>query len=344
MILTRTPYRVSLFGGGSDYPSWYREHGGATLGFTIDKYCWLMVKRPPFFGSRFKIVYSRTENAEALSFVRHRAVHETVKFMGVGGEGLELYHTSDLPARSGVGSSSAFVVGLVRALAALRNQQPAKGEVAAAATHIEQHLLQETVGSQDQYLCAFGGLNVVEFHRAPPSGHGDALPPHVRPVLWSLADLNVVSSVLEARLMLFYTGLQRTSSDVASGYVPDLPKRGAALNELVAMARRGEELLKAVADGADPDPLGVMLDKAWRLKRSLGTGVSNQTLDDAYEAAKGAGALGGKVLGAGGGGHLLLYVPEGRRQAVRQALPGMAEVPWSMDLDGTRVEYPARAA
>ena len=325
MIVTRTPLRISFFGGGSDYPSWYKEHGGAVLGATVDKYCWIAVRRPAQFGPKFKVVYATVESCESLEEIRHPAVRECLRYVGV--DGAEVIHTSDLPARSGVGSSSAFVVGLLHGLHTLKGNRPSKGQLAEEATFIEQEVLKETVGSQDQMLTAWGGANVVEF--MPDSSKAESgvwvrrcfLPEEVDQLL--------------PYLMLFWTGVQRTASDVAASYVGDFGQYADALYELRGMVDEGQAILSGRKGGLLD--FGILLDRAWRVKRCLGKAVSNGKIDEACEASRWAGAVGAKLLGAGGGGFLLLFVPSEKREAVRAALPGMIEVPFRFEYAGTQV-------
>ena len=335
MIITRTPYRISFFGGGSDYPSYYRQYGGKVLGATIDKYCWLTVRRTPLFGKRFKIVYAKTEECNHVDEIKHPGVRETLKEMGCR-DGAEIYHTSDLPARSGVGSSSAFVVGLVQALAGLDAAQweaagwtPAR--IAQAATDIERFRCFETVGSQDQILCAFGGLNTIEF---PPGEESN-------PVIQTL-HLPKALGLLNDRLLLFYTGIQRLASDVASSYVRELYQRPATMRRLVQMVDDGKTVLEKVEAGSRyTDAFGYLLNEAWELKKSLGAGISTDKINTIYDAARSAGALGGKLLGAGGGGFLLFYAEPEKQEDVRKAVTshGCQEVPFKFENAGSTLVY-----
>lgn len=320
MILTRTPFRISFFGGGTDYPEWSNEHGGAVLGATINQYCWLAVRPPSRFGPRYKVIYSQVDVTDELEGIKHPAVRACLKMADA--DGAEIYHTSDLPARSGVGSSSAFVVGLLHALHASNIQKVpgnsiTKDSLAWQATYVERNMLQETVGCQDQILTAHGGFNRIDFH--PGSGY-------TRKVLNVRADLSDY-------LMLFYSGIQRTASDVASCYVNNLRERATLLRRIRGMVDDGEVILEK---GYLPD-FGRLLDEAWAVKRQLASGVSNGRIDMVYEAAKRAGALGGKVLGAGGGGFLLFFVPPGSQPAVRSALDGLVEVPFRFEHEGSVV-------
>lgn len=330
MIITRTPFRISFFGGGSDYPAWFTQHGGAVLGATIDKYCWLTVRKSPPFGKPYKIVYAKTEESDCIGDIAHPAVRETLTYMGYP-ERLEVYHTSDLPARSGMGSSSAFVVGLVKAIAAMHPEKWNQWDVAESAIWIEQNILKETVGSQDQILCSYGGMNIIDF---PKQGE-----PSVYYTFLDGFDAKHCARILEQRLLLFYTGVQRTASDVASAYVPKLVgDYEAATKQLMGMVNEGAQILRGIARGENPDAFGYLLDRAWQVKKQL-KGVTTPEIEAVDKRAYDAGALGLKVLGAGGGGFVLLYVPSDKQAAVREALKDLKETPFHFEWEGSKVVY-----
>jgi len=324
MIISRSPFRISFFGGGTDYPGWYREHGGAVLSTTIDKYCYLTTRYlPPFFEHRFRVVYSRMENTSRIEDIQHPAVRGVLGHLNWT-RGLEIHHDADLPARSGMGSSSAFTVGLLHALHALRGELRGKAQLLREALHVEQNVLQEVVGSQDQAATAYGGLNVFEFL---PDGEVLA-----RPLLLSPERTHA----LESRLMLFYSGIKRTAADVAGSFVPTLAQKARQLRRFREMVDEGAALL----GGDGPiDDVGALLDEAWRLKRELSPLVSNDDVDEMYRAARGAGALGGKLLGAGGGGFVLIFAPPGRREAVRAALGHYIHVPFRFERSGSQIIF-----
>lgn len=323
MIISRTPYRISFFGGGTDYPGWYREHGGAVLASTIDKYCYLTVRYlPPFFEHKTRIVYSRIESCSSNAEIEHPSVKQALDFLKFD-RGLEIHHDGDLPARSGMGSSSAFTVGLLNALHALQGRVTSKKTLAEEAIHIEQNLMNETVGSQDQVMAAHGGLNHVSFLR---SGEFS-----VRPVTLPRARVKE----LESHLMLFYTGIVRTAQDVAKSYVDDIT---AKRRQLRIMSDLVEEALAILNDG-DLHTFGELLHEAWITKRSLSEKVSNPRIDEFYETARMAGAVGGKLTGAGGGGFLLLFVPPERQAAVREELSNLIHVPFEFEPSGSEVIF-----
>jgi D-glycero-alpha-D-manno-heptose-7-phosphate kinase len=324
MIISRTPYRISFFGGGTDYPAWYRLHGGAVLATTIDKYCYLSCRYlPPFFEHRTRLVYAKIENCKTNQDIVHPSVREIVKFLGID-RGLEIHHDGDLPARSGMGSSSSFAVGLLHALHALCGSMPGKEQLARESIHIEQNLLHETVGSQDQILAAYGGLRHVTF-----LPNDDFV---VRPLTIGQARIRE----LNAHLMLFYTGIKRTASDIAQTYNAQIDMRQRQLRIMREFVEEGLVILNSNADLA---PFGRLLDEAWKVKRSLSDRVSNSFVDQLYESALAAGALGGKLTGAGGGGFLLLFVPPDRQAAVKEALANLIHVPFRFENSGSQIIF-----
>jgi D-glycero-alpha-D-manno-heptose-7-phosphate kinase len=324
MIISRTPFRLSLFGGGTDYPSWYRDHGGAVLGVTIDKYCYITCRYlPPFFEHRFCIIYSKMEFCQSVEEIKHPAVREVLKFMHVD-RGVEIHHDSDLPARSGMGSSSAFTVGLLHALYALTGRMVSKQRLALESVHLEQEVLRETVGSQDQVLAAYGGPNHILF-----SPEGEIT---VQPVTVGRDRLRELND----HLMLFYTGIKRTASDVAETYVTGISARSRQLHHLRTLVDRALTLLDSTDNITE---FGELLHEAWQVKRSLSSSVSNLDVDTLYESARSAGALGGKLTGAGGGGFLLLFVPPAHQNSVREALDGLLHVPFNFEYSGSQILF-----
>jgi D-glycero-alpha-D-manno-heptose-7-phosphate kinase len=324
MIISRTPFRISLFGGGTDYPVWYREHGGAVLGATIDKYCYITCRYlPPFFKHRIRIVYSQIENCQTLEEIAHPAVREVLRYLRMA-RGLEIHHDGDLPARSGMGSSSSFTVGLLHALYALKGYMPTKQQLAAEAIEVEQQMIKETVGSQDQVLAAHGGLNHIIFS---PTGEIA-----VRPVTISADRLGELNS----HLMLFYTGIERTASNIAETFVTAVDSKK---SQLRIMRHLVDECLAVLNNGRDIDAFGALLDEAWQTKRSLSAKVSNSYVDDLYAHALSNGALGGKLLGAGGGGFMLLFVPPSKQERVREALKNIICVPFRFEFAGSQIIF-----
>jgi D-glycero-alpha-D-manno-heptose-7-phosphate kinase len=321
MIITRTPYRVSFFGGGTDLKPWYSEYGGAVLTSTIDKYCYICARyMPAFLGSKYRVFWSKMETVDRVEDIQHPGVRACLQYLGVD-EGFEVNHCGDLPARAGLGSSSAFTVGMLYALYTLRGYHMPKEGLAGAAVHVEQEVLKETVGIQDQIQCAIGGLNVIRIAR---SGDWDCRRVEVSPE---------TMSALEGRLMLFWTGLQRTSSAIAADTVAALPHSTDNMSEIQWLVDEAvDKLYKKKLN-----VFGELLHEAWIRKQRLSPLICTPEIFNIYEAARHAGSLGGKLLGAGGGGFMLLYTPPDRQQAVRQALTGLLEVPFRFETEGTRL-------
>lgn len=324
MIISRTPFRISFFGGGTDYPVWYRSHGGAVLATTMNKYCYISARYlPPFFEHRSRVVWSRIEQVKDVEEIQHPAVREVLKFLGIA-DGIELHHDGDLPARTGLGSSSSFTVGLLHALYGLKGVMRSKKQLAAEAIHIEQERLREHVGSQDQVTAAFGGLNRVAFTTADTF--------EVVPVIMGEERL----SLLQDHLMLFFTGISRTASELAAEQIRATSRRKAELRRMAEMVDEAIGLLQGDEDLA---AFGRLLDEGWRLKRGLTDRISTARIDEMYEAARRAGAVGGKLLGAGGGGFLLLFVRPEAQEDVKEALKGFLHVPFRFESGGSRIIF-----
>lgn len=324
MIICRTPYRISFFGGGTDYPAWYRQHGGAVLAAGIDKYCYLTCRYlPPFFEHRIRVVYRQIETCSTVDEIGHPVVRAALKFLNID-RGVEIHHDGDLPARSGMGSSSAFTVGLLHALHALRGEMPTKHQLANEAIHLEQNVLNETVGSQDQTIAAHGGLRHVRFQT---DGNIE-----VSPLVIPAARI----AELKSNLMLVYTGIVRTAADVAQSYVPGIESRR---RQLRIMNQMVDEAIHILTGGVNLLAFGELLHEAWLAKRSLSPMVSNSEVDALYAAALDAGAIGGKLTGAGGGGFLLLFVPPDRQPDVLEALDGCIHVPFEFESGGSQIIF-----
>jgi D-glycero-alpha-D-manno-heptose-7-phosphate kinase len=326
MLISRTPFRISFFGGGTDYPSWYLKEGGAVLSTTIDKYCYLSCRYlPPFFNTRHRIVWSHIETVNSISEILHPAVREGLRFLGFDDSvGIEIHHQGDLPARSGMGSSSAFAAGLIKALMALQGQMISKHDLALKAIALEQEVLQDIVGSQDQVAVAYGGFNVIHFQP-----NGDI---QVEPVTVPQSRL----AELESRLMLCYTGMSRFSSEVASKVVANLDAKQVVLRQMRQMV---DTALKILNGQEDLDAFGSLLHQAWMLKRELSQVITNSRIDEIYETAMSHGALGGKLLGAGSAGFMVFYVLPEKQAAVQQALSQLLWVPFAFDREGSTIIY-----
>jgi D-glycero-alpha-D-manno-heptose-7-phosphate kinase len=276
---------------------------------------------PPFFDYKYRVVWSKIENCNKIEEIAHPAVRGILNYLKIE-RGVEIHHQGDLPARSGMGSSSSFTVGLLHALYGLQGQMPGQRRLALESVHIEQEVIKENVGSQDQVSAAHGGLNRIDF-----LANGEIT---VKPMTISRER----SAELESRLMLFYTGIVRTAATVADSYTRDMEQRKAQLHSLRAMVDEGVSIL---AGDGDLDAFGALLDEAWRTKRSLSDQVSNPEVDGMYQAARDAGALGGKLTGAGGGGFLLLFVPPERQKAVKATFSKLLHVPIRFDFSGSQI-------
>lgn len=323
MIITSTPLRISFFGGGTDYPVWYREFGGSVLSTTINKSCYISCRRlPPFFEYHSRISYSRVENVGRNDAIQHPSVRACLQYMGID-EGVEIHHVADLPARTGLGTSSAFTVGLLLALYALKNQMRDKHSLAKEAIHVEQELLGEAVGAQDQVSAAYGGLNRIHFGQDGSIDVRRMLAPHSR------------LTELEENLALFFTGFSRTASEIAQEQLKVTPQKQRELETMLQLVDEAEAIL------ANPNAamieFGRLLHESWQLKRSLTHKISNANIDEIYEAGLSAGAVGGKLLGAGGGGFMLFYVPPDRREALKQSLKRLLCVPFTFSNRGSHV-------
>ena len=324
MIISRTPFRISFFGGGTDYPGWYRRHGGAVLATTINKYCYISCRfLPPFFEHKYRVVYSKIEDRANIDEIVHPPVREALRHLKFE-QGVEIHHDGDLPARSGLGSSSSFTVGLLNALHALRGAMMDKAGLAREAIHIEQELIKETVGSQDQTLAAYGGLNHIEF---PQNGEIKVNPLTLKTD--TIKELN-------AHLMLVFTGVSRTASEVVKEYLPEVISKEQQLTRIREMV---DEALALLRSGADHVRFGELLHEAWKLKRSLSPKISTSVVDEVYEGARAAGAIGGKLIGAGGGGFVLLFVPPERQPHVMERLRELVHVPFQYEFSGSRIIF-----
>ena len=323
MIITRTPLRISFFGGGTDYPVWYRQYGGAVLATTIDKCCYITCRRlPPFFEYHSRISYSRVENVRNNDAIEHPSVRGCLQYLGIE-EGVEIHHVADLPARTGLGTSSAFTVGLLLGLYALQNQMRDKQALAADAIHVEQEVLQEAVGAQDQLSAAYGGFNRINFYTDGAYEVRRVVTPPSR-----LAEL-------EQHLALYFTGFARTASEIAKEQIRMTPQRKHELGAMLQLVDEAEAII--ASPDRSLDEFGRLLHEGWQIKRSLTQKITNAAIDEIYEAGRSAGALGGKLLGAGGGGFMLFFVPPERRQELRVRLKRLLCVPFTFSSRGSHI-------
>jgi len=325
LIISRTPFRISFFGGGTDYPVWYEKHGGRVISTTINKYCFITVRYlPPFFKYKYRVRYYKHEETQTLEEIKHPSVRECTKYLKID-RGIEIVHNADLPAQSGIGSSSTFTVGLLNALYALKNYMPTKRELAINAIHIEQDLIGENVGSQDQTAASFGGLNKIVFDGRKNIDVESIIIPHERLV------------ELQDNLMLFFTGFARTASEVAKKQIEITNQKENELNKMIEICDEGLEQLTDSKQSLDR--FGTLLNEQWKVKRSLTNKITNKDINEIYNAGISAGALGGKLLGAGGGGFMLFYVPKEKQKSVRNILKSKLYVPFRFEFTGSKIVY-----
>lgn len=323
MITTRTPLRISFFGGGTDYPSWYREHGGSVLSTTINKSSYINCRwLPPFFEYHSRISYSKVETVKHNSDIQHPSVRACLQRMNID-DGIEIHHIADLPARAGLGTSSAFTVGMLLALYGLKNQMRDKRSLVEEAIYVEQELLCEAVGAQDQVSAAYGGFNRINFQ---PSGEIE-----VHRIFASTERL----VELEQHLALYFTGFSRIASEIAQEQIRVTPQKCRELEMMSMLVNEAESILRTPHRSLDE--FGKLLHEGWMIKRSLTEKITTASIDDIYSAGLKAGALGGKLLGAGGGGFMLFYVSPDRRQELRQALKKLLCIPFAFSSRGSEV-------
>ncbi len=325
MIISRTPLRISFFGGGTDYPIWYRENGGATIGTTINKYNYVICRYlPPFFDYNYRIRYRLIEEVKYIDEIKHPSVRECLKYYKIS-RGVEIQHNSDLPAMSGLGSSSSFTVGFLNALSALQGKMKTKRELALDAIHIEQTQIKENVGSQDQTITAFGGLNLIKF-----GGNQEI---SVLPITIGPEKIQY----LQNNIMLFFTGFTRIASDIAAEQIKSTPNNTPQLKAIIQIVDEAYKVLNARINRLDE--FGNLLHENWLIKKNLTKLISNSKIDEIYETALSAGALGGKLLGAGGGGFILFYVKPEHQVKVKGRLNSLLYVPVKFENLGSQIIY-----
>lgn len=323
MIITSTPFRMSFFGGGTDREDFFNEYGGAVLSTTFDKYCYVTVRHlPRFFEYRSELAYSKTEKVSSYGEIQHPLIRNAMRMLDI--HEIHLSYDADLPARSGLGTSSSFAVGMLSAFYSLKGKYVDKRRLADEAIYLERVLCRETGGWQDQIAASFGGLNRINFSK---EGY------EVKPVIISPER----KERLNENLLLFFTGFTRFSSEIQAVNAQGGADRNAQLREMLNLVDDAERVLTDKA--ADLDDFGRLLDYTWRLKRQTGCAVSTDSIDGLYAKGIAAGALGGKLLGAGGGGFLLFYVRPEKRHAVLEALKDLLHVPFQFENSGTRVVY-----
>lgn len=325
MVISKTPFRMSFFGGGTDYPEFYKEYGGSVVSTTFDKYCYVTARHlPPFFEHKNILSYSKIEKVKAVNEIMHPSIRETMRYMDM--RQMSVAHDADLPARAGLGSSSSFVVGMLNAFYALKGKYVGKKRLADEAVHIERVLCQESGGIQDQIAVAFGGFNRIDFGADEYS---------VTPITISYER----KKRLNKNLMLFFTGFSRISSEIAESQ-KKVTSAGGKTKELLHMVGLVNEAYSLLQNNkSDLDEFGKLLDEAWRIKRGITNKISTSSIDEIYRKAIEAGAIGGKLLGAGGGGFILFYVDREKQKYVRETLHDLIYVPFEFENDGSRIIY-----
>lgn len=319
MIITKTPFRISFLGGGTDVESFFNENGGSVISTSFDKYCYVTVRHlPKFFSYRTHLTYSKVEYVNSYDEINHPLIRNSMKFLDI--HDIRLTYDADLPARSGLGTSSSFAVGMLSAFHGLKNQYVDKKRLADEAIYLERVLCDEAGGWQDQIAAAFGGFNRIDFYDKTYK---------VRPIIIS----SQRKKNLNDRLLMFFTGFVRYSSDVQNSNTAK--DKNKTLKEMLSLVDEGEKIL--VSNEINLDEFGILLDQAWQLKRKTGSSVSTPVIDEYYQKAMKAGALGGKLLGAGGGGFLLFYVPEGKKKQVMEAMSDLLYVPFEFETSGTSI-------
>lgn len=323
MIITKTPYRISFFGGGTDLNQWFSQNGGAVISTSIDKYCYISCRYlPKFFDHKYRFVYSQIEDVLKIDDIRHPAIKGLLNYLNWE-EGIELHHDGDLPARSGLGSSSSFTVGMLNALAALKGNHISKYELAKKAIYIEQNILNENVGCQDQIAASYGGFNKIEFFGA------DSF--KVSPIIIPEERLNK----LQDNLLLFFTGISRFASEIEKSKIVNFDTKKVELMKMHDMVDISIEIL--VDREKDLDDFGRLLNEGWQYKKSLSNMVSNNEVDKIYNTAIKSGAYGGKLLGAGGGGFILFYAPKSKHSKIIESLNHLIHVPFKFENSGSTV-------
>jgi D-glycero-alpha-D-manno-heptose-7-phosphate kinase len=323
MIITKTPYRISFFGGGTDLNHWFKDNGGSVLSTSIDKYCYISCRYlPKFFEHKYRFVYSQIEDVKEIADIKHPAIKGILQYLKIT-EGIELHHDGDLPARSGLGSSSSFTVGLLNTIYALLGRHISKFDLASQAIHIEQNVLNECVGCQDQIAAAYGGFNRIDF-----SGENSF---SVSPVVITKARIDQ----LQDNLMLFFTGISRFASEIEKTKIENFGSKKTELKKMQEMVPTAINILSNVDENIDD--FGFLLNEAWQYKKSLSSMVSNPDIDNIYNLALSAGAFGGKLLGAGGGGFILFYVPKEKQDLVKERLSNFIHVSFKFENSGSTV-------
>lgn len=325
MIISRTPYRISFFGGGTDYPAYFEEHDAAVMSTTIDKYCYISCRYlPPFFEHKSRIVWSQIELINKADEIKHPSVRECLKFMQINDAGVEIHHNGDLPARTGIGSSSSFTIGLLNSLYALKGEMVTKMQLAKDAIYVEQDLIRENVGCQDQIVTAFGGLNIIEFK---PQNNFNVYPVTID---------NARLKLFQEHLLLVFTGFSRTASEVVKELINKISQKKNELKTMYEMVYEARNILNSKCDIKD---FGKLLHQNWLLKKNLANNISTSFIDEIYESAMNEGAIGGKLLGAGGGGFILIFAEPGIQHKIKKKLKELLFVSFEFENSGSQIVF-----
>jgi D-glycero-alpha-D-manno-heptose-7-phosphate kinase len=320
MIITKTPYRISFFGGGSDYPEWYKKFGGSVLSTTIDKFIYISCRElPPFFEHKYRVVWSKIENVKEINQIQHLTVKKLLQYNKIK-SGLEIHYDGDLPARSGMGSSSSFSVGLMCALIKFQKKNISNINLAKQAINFEQKIMKETVGSQDQVAASIGGFNKIKFLK------------NEKIIIKKILSKNLKK--LNSNLLLLYTGIQRNASIIANNYVHKLSnQKEKNIRKIIEKVDLGEKIIKS----GNLDDFGELLHETWIEKKDLSSSVSNNKIDELYKICMENGAKGGKLLGAGGGGFLLIYIKNEKKKKLLNKLKNIINIPFKFSDEGCEV-------
>ena len=322
MIISKTPYRISFFGGGSDYPNWFNRYTGKVLSTTINKHIYISCRfLPNFFNHKYRIVWSKIENVKNVNQIEHLAVKNLLKHLKFN-KGLEIHYDGDLPARSGMGSSSCFTVGLMKALEEIKERNISKKYLAQKSIYFEQKIMNEIVGSQDQIAASYGGFNKITFKKNN----------------FRLKKIKNNKSIqkLENNLVLIYTGIHRTAHKIAASYTKKLTtEKKIYINKIISLVDEGEKLINS----GSINGFGELLNNAWNLKKKLSNSITNKKIDQLYQLLIKNGALGGKLLGAGGGGFLLMYVEKKFRKKFLKKLPNLINIPFKFSSEGSKIIF-----
>ena len=325
MLIIRTPLRISFFGGGTDYPSWFNQDEGSVINASISRYSYITSRwLPPFFEYKHRIRYYEKEETQTLDEIKHPSIRECAKFLEIN-KGIEIVHNSDLPSRTGLGSSSSFTVGMLHSLYTLKNIIPTKRELAEKAIHIEQNVIKEAVGSQDQVAAAFGGFNLINFK---PKNNFD-----VTPIIINEKRLNQ----LQEKLLLCFTGFTRNAHDIASKQIELTSQNSNELKKINLLCQKAFNLI--IDEKKSINDFGYLLNEQWEIKRSLTKHITKPYIDEIYKTGLQNGAIGGKLLGAGGGGFMLFFANKDRHKEIKHALKKYMFVPFQFEFTGSKLVY-----